>query len=182
MIKYILNLLSMLSNQNCSVGMILHRNETPVLSSTFEEVKSGYFENVPMMLSEPSVPDGFTSILLSFVAAFVYIANFMGHINYQGNLGTECFVQMVDNINFIRGRNFILSSTAKKKFVILVGDHDHDFNYPGTSELPLIHLNKFGLIQTYCPTFHDKFWRGNQFYLDKFDLESFRCPTSSYIR
>ena len=81
----------------------------------------------------------------------------------------------------VSNKQAILRNTARKKYVVIVGDQ---YKIPefGHSTLPTLHLNTFGHIRVYCPTFNDSFWIGKLHLVENFSLDTDSCPIKSYIR
>ena len=147
---HILTLLSSLRTQNCTIGMSLRGNETPVLSSTFEAVKRNpNFDDVPLFLPQTKNERGpvkAATILTYISQLYVYVHGFegLGHLSIS-----QCMLLLLENVAQVKGKTSMLMEAATKNFLIIVGDHD--FRLEDESKVPIIHLNQHGLIQIYCP-------------------------------
>ena len=181
MLQYMLKLLLTLKSQNCSIGLMLRGNETPILTSTFELLRHKQFEYTPFMLQDGRLADSYVPTELSFLLSYVYLINYKGPMSYQGETVTDCFVLMMENVLTTKDKQAILRNSASRKLIIIVGEHFFSDDYSPT---PIIHLNSFGYMKVYCPTLNRTFWAGYFFPLEEFtmDLEIDFCPIMSYAR
>ena len=183
MLPYVINLLLSLKAQNCSLGLMLRGNETPILNSVLREMRNEeYFEYSPLMLPGPE-NDPFAASNVEFVSSSVKVAKFKARVDYTGEPVTGCFAWMLENVASIADKHAIPVNAAIRKVIFVLGDHD--FESPDESDAALVHLNKFGLAQIYCPSFNKSFWAGMKCYRDQqgwnFPLDDL-CPLNTYVR
>lgn len=183
MLQHILNLIYSLRDQNCSIGMMLNANDTPILSSTFKTVRKNDLQFLPIMLPDAMTEDVFIITQLTLMVSHFILAKYSSVVNQRSDPVIECFVLMMENVDLIAEKHDIALRAANKKYILIVGEFD--FQRYDDSNVPILHLNNFGHIQIYCQTFNNRFWPGKKYYLEEF-LWNFTpdelCPIKSYIR
>ena len=163
---------------------MLGGNQTPILNQTFELLKGESFEYTPKMLPNMLESDSQVLTHLGFLKSFVYQVNYKGPMSYWGKIVSNCIVWMMENVGETADKQAILRNMARKKLLIIVGEHDFAPRIENFSPTPIINVNKFGHIRVYCSSLELKFWTSQLFKFEDFilDLESDYCPVKSYVR
>ena len=181
--NHLLDIIYHFQSQNCSIGLMIRSNETPILNSAFElmknEVKS---ELTPIMFTNMESYEKQTYTALALLTAFIYLTNYVGHFSYMGEVATDCFIWMLENPDNVGYNQPILMNSATKKLAIVVGSLT--FSDKSESHVPIAHINQFGHVRMYCPTFNGRFWTSELFYAHQLDYEFAinLCSIKSYIR
>ena len=164
--------------------MIRNDSTTPILKLTLEILNFDKLNVFPIMLLDASKADSNTNTLLALTFSSVYLVEFKGAISSLEGTVTECFVLMMENVPTFENRHDILVKTARKKLIVVIGMHY--LNTVGdSSNVPIVHIDKFGYAQIYCPTFDFKFWKGQLTHVNQFKVDLLLtnvCPVQLYIR